>query len=73
MKPDEIAREINKLDLSEQLALVEKIWDAIAQNNEVLPLPEWQRIELNKRYDAYKNEGLQLHDWEGVHQNLREK
>ncbi len=32
MKPDEIAKEINKLELSEQLLLVEKIWDSIAHS-----------------------------------------
>lgn len=73
IKPDEIAKEIDKLGLSEQLILVEKIWDGIAQNNAVLPLPEWQKAELAKRYEDYKNENLQLHDWERVHQNLREK
>ncbi len=73
MKPDEIAKEINKLELSEQLLLVEKIWDSIARNNAVLPLPEWQKTELDKRYHQYQNKDLQLHDWEGVHQELREK
>jgi len=73
MKPDEIAEEIAKLDLSERLTLVEKIWDQIARNNSLLPLPEWQKAEPNKRYGEYKNENLQLHDWEGVHQALRKK
>lgn len=72
MKPDEIAREIDKLGLSERLILVERIWDDIARNNAILPLPEWQKLELDKRYSEYKNENLQLHDWEGVHQNLKE-
>jgi putative addiction module component (TIGR02574 family) len=73
MKPDEIVKEIDKLALSEQLDIVEKIWDGITRNNAVLPLPEWQKAELDKRYGDFKNENLQLHDWEGVHQNLREK
>lgn len=73
MKPDEIAKEIDKLGLSEQLSLVEKIWDGIARNNAVLPLPEWQKAELDKRYRDYKNQNLQLHDWESVHRVLREK
>jgi putative addiction module component (TIGR02574 family) len=42
--------------------LVEKIWDQIARNNSTLPLPEWQKAELNKRYGEYKNENLQLHE-----------
>jgi hypothetical protein len=61
MKPDEIAKEIDKLGLSGQLTLVE-IRDGIARNNAILPLPEWQKAELDKRYGDYKNENLQLHD-----------
>lgn len=73
MKPEEIVKEIDKLALTEQLTLVQKIWDGIAQNNATLPLSEWQKTELNKRYSEYKAENLQLHDWESVHRGLREK
>lgn len=35
--------------------------------------PEWQKSELDKRYKDYKNGKLKLHDWEGVHEELRNK
>ncbi|MDO8282244.1 MAG: addiction module protein [Thermodesulfovibrionia bacterium] len=73
MRPNEIVKEIDKLDLSEKLLLVEDIWDAIARNNEVLPMPEWQKIELDKRYKDYKDGKLELHDWKSVHEELRDK
>lgn len=73
MRPNEIVKEIDKLDLSEKLILVEDIWDAIARNNEVLPMPEWQKIELDKRYNDYKNGKLALHDCKSVHEELRDK
>ncbi len=73
MKPDEIVKEIDKLDLTEQLTLVQNIWDGIARNNAILPLPEWQKTELHKRYSEYKKGNLQLHHWESVHRELREK
>jgi len=64
---------IDKLALSENLILVEDIWDSIARSNSVLPLHEWQKAELDKRYKAYKNGKLTLHEWKDVHEELREK
>ncbi len=73
MISNEIIKEIDKLNLSEKLTLVEDIWDSIARNNAELPLPEWQKSELDKRYSSYKNGELKLHDWKGVHEELRGK
>ncbi len=72
MRPSEIIKEINKLELSEKLILVEDIWDSIAMSNSILPLPEWQKEELDKRYEEYKNGKLGLHDWKDVHSMVRE-
>ncbi len=73
MKSKEIIKEIGNLGLSEKLLLVEDIWDSIAAGNSKLPMPEWRKVELEKRYSAYKNGELQLHDWEDVHNELRNK
>ena len=68
-----IVKEIDKLRLSEKLLLVEDIWDDIAKHNAELPMPEWQKNELDKRYGEYKAGRLQLHTWNGVHEELRHK
>ncbi len=73
LRPNEIIKEINKLGLSEKLILVEDIWDSIAMSNSMLPLPEWQKEELDKRYADYKKGNLGLHDWKDVHSMVREK
>lgn len=73
MRPNEIIKEIDNLGLSEKLILVEDIWDSIARNNTELPMPEWQKFELDKRYSNYKSGKLKLHDWEGIHKELRNK
>ncbi|MBI5675676.1 MAG: addiction module protein [Nitrospirae bacterium] len=73
MMSSEIIKEIDNLGLSEKLILVEEIWDSIARNNAELPMPEWQKAELDKRYSDYKNGKLKLHNWEGVHEELRDK
>ncbi len=73
MRPNEIIREIDNLGLPEKLTLVENIWDSIARNNAELPMPEWQKSELDKRYSDYKNGELNLYDWKDVHEKLRDK
>jgi len=67
LRPNEIIKEIDNLSLSEKLILVEDIWDSIARNNAELPLPEWQKTELDKRYSDYKNCKLKLHNWDVIH------
>jgi putative addiction module component (TIGR02574 family) len=73
MRSEKIRDEISKLELSEKLLLVEDIWDSIAASNAELPMPEWQKQELDKRHQEYKEGKLDLHDWKSVHEDLREK
>ena len=73
MRPEKIKKEISELGLSEKLLLVEDIWDSIASDNSEIPMPVWQKKELDKRYKEYKEGKLGLHDWEEVHKDLREK
>ena len=37
------------LPLPEQLQLVEDLWDHIAASEEPLPVPDWQKDELDRR------------------------
>ncbi len=53
--------------------LVEDIWDSIAASNLEIPMSKWQKQELDRRYKEYKEEKLELHEWEGIHNDLREK
>lgn len=73
MRPEKIKHEIDKLELSEKLLLVEDIWDSIAASNADIPMSEWQKNELDKRYQEYKEGKVGLHDWKTVHEELREK
>ena len=71
MRPYEIKQEIGKLNHSEKLLLIEDIWDSIAQSNSELPRSEWQKQELDKRYKEYKEGKQTLHEWQSVHEELR--
>lgn len=73
MNTNEIIKEVDSLTLSEKLLLVEDIWDQIAKDNDKLPLPEWQKIALDKRYQDYKNGNVELTDWETTHAELKEQ
>ncbi|MBA1446720.1 MAG: addiction module protein [Gammaproteobacteria bacterium] len=73
MRPDQIKDEVSRLGLSEKLLLVEDIWDSIAASNLEIPMPMWQKQELDRRYKEHKEGKLELHDWEDVHEGLREK
>ena len=71
MSSEEIRQEVKLLGLAEKLLLVEDVWDSIALSNSELPLPDWQKKELDKRYREYKAGKQDLHDWKSVHEGLR--
>ncbi|MBC8412069.1 addiction module protein [bacterium] len=73
MKSNDILKEVNQLGLAEKIILVEDIWDSIAKYNSELPMPEWQKKELDKRHAEFKEGNLKLYDWENVHKELRNK
>ena len=71
MRAKQIKLEIDGLELSEKLLLVEDLWDSIAASNSELTMPEWQKQELNRRYKEYQQGKLELQDWKSVHEELR--
>jgi putative addiction module component (TIGR02574 family) len=73
MNTNELIAEIKQLDLSEKILLVEDIWDSVAAANSELPMPQWQKQELDSRYKAYQRGETELHDWKDVHQSLRKE
>ena len=49
MNKTTLIHEITKLPLPDQVALVQEIWDQIAEKNPVLPLSDKQISELERR------------------------
>jgi len=43
------------------------IWDSIETSNVDIPVSQWQKKELDKRYKSYQEGTLELHDWDTVH------
>jgi len=73
MRTEELKNEIRKLEVSEKLILIEAIWEDIAKSNEDIPLPEWQKKELDKRLAAYDRGEVKTKDYHEVHEALRTK
>jgi len=73
MTLEQIRAEISKLPISDKLQLVEDTWDSIAENAAELPMPDWQRQELDKRYKEYREGNVELRDWQSVHESIRDK
>ncbi len=49
-----------QLPVEERIKLVEDLWDSIAADQHALPLTDEQKVELDRRLDAYevdKNRG----------------
>lgn len=40
---------LRHLPIAEKLQLVEDLWDEIGQSGESFPLPEWHRVEADRR------------------------
>ena len=73
MQTEKLRIEIDKLEISEKLTLIEDVWNDIAESNQKLPLPEWQKNELDKRLSAYDQGLVKTEDHNQVHEALRTK
>lgn len=48
---------LRQLPVEQRMHLVEELWDSIAADQEALPLTNEQRVELDRRLDAYEADG----------------
>lgn len=72
MRAEEIKKEIEKLGVAEKLLLVEDLWDSIAVSNSEVTLSDWQKQELNRRYKSYQEGNMELHEWQAVHEKIKD-
>ena len=49
---------LHTLSIGEKLQLVDDIWDSIAADQTALPLTDEQRVELDRRLDAYESDNI---------------
>jgi len=70
-----LQQELSQLTAAEKLLLVEDIWDEIAKEAGIqhLPLPDSQRIELDRRYADFLTNPEEGSSWEDVKRRLLSK
>jgi putative addiction module component (TIGR02574 family) len=73
MEPERIRQEICRLSVAQRLLLAQDIWDSIARESSNLPIADWQKNELSKRYEQYSQGERVLYDCDDVHARLRAK
>jgi putative addiction module component (TIGR02574 family) len=60
-----------KLGRAERLQLVEDLWDSIAQEDTVLPVPDGKRDELRRRKERFLNHPNSGRSWDDVKHRAR--
>ena len=50
--------DLRTLSIDERMQLVEDIWDSIVADQAALPLTDEQRVELDRRLDAYETDNV---------------
>jgi len=62
--------EIESLSVPERLQLVEDIWDSIACSSSQIPVPQWQKDELDRRKQAFIQNPDSGETWEQVKHSI---
>jgi putative addiction module component (TIGR02574 family) len=63
-------QELETLSVSERVQLVEDLWDSIARSNAELPLPQWQKDELDRRKQNYLENADTGQTWDQVKRDI---
>jgi len=62
---------IFKLGRAERLQLVEDLWDSLAGEDDLTPVPDWKRNELRRRKEQYAQHPASGIVWADVKQRAR--
>ena len=66
-------RDILNLSVPERIQLVADIWDTITATPEEIELSDEQKIELNRRLDAYRKNPDEGSSWEMARERIRSR
>ena len=61
-----LTEQAKKLSIPERLALVQEIWDSIADDNECFELTDEQRQELDRRLESFRANPSQGRTWDEI-------
>ena len=57
----------------EKLELIEALWESLSATPEQLPVPDWQKLELDRRKADYQANPTTILSWEEVQSNILNK
>ena len=63
-------QELETLPVPERVQLVEDLWDSIARSNAEIPVPQWQKDELDRRKQNYLRNPGSGRTWDEVKQDI---
>ena len=63
---NELTEAARKLSVSDRIALVEEIWDTIAEENQAFELSDAQKRELDRRLESARANHSQGRTWEEI-------
>ena len=61
-----LTEEAKKLPVEERIALVEEIWDSIAEDNGCFELTDAQKQELDRRIQSFQQNPQAGRSWEDI-------
>jgi len=64
---------IDRLSVEERLALVEELWDSIAEDSAAVPLTDAQRAELDHRLADHEARPEDVVSWDEVKASITER
>ncbi len=63
---DRLTEEARRLTAEERVELLDRLWDLIPVDTDVLPVPAWHRDELDRRIAEYAANPENVVLWEDV-------
>ncbi|MDP8236899.1 MAG: addiction module protein [Candidatus Erginobacter occultus] len=63
-------QELETLPVPERVQLVEDLWDSIARSNAEIPIPRWQRDEVDRRKQNYLRNPDSGRTWDAVKRDI---
>jgi len=65
-----VLQELETLSVLERVQIVEDLWDSIARSNASVPIPQWQKDELDRRKKNYLRNPDSGLTWDNVKQDI---
>ena len=63
---------LNKMSVSEKLEAISLIWDSLSSNPDDIPVPDWQRVELEQRLRRLDSGETTVSTWEEAEKRFDE-